>query len=90
MAEKRAAQQQRANEPRLREAADVNNIKKVRVLLACNTNPNAQDEVSPFFYFTNLYSFVFELSSLSTVNSFISKFVDFHPDSMLVWLQVSL
>jgi hypothetical protein len=49
MAAKKRAAQQRANEPRLREAANVNDMKKVRVLLACKTNPNTQDEVSPSF-----------------------------------------
>jgi hypothetical protein len=37
---------QRANEEKLREAAALNNLRKVRKLLASDTNPNAQDEVN--------------------------------------------
>jgi len=37
---------QRVNEIKLREAAKSNDHRKVRDILACGTDPNAQDEVS--------------------------------------------
>ena len=44
--DKRRAAQRRANERKLRDAADLNNVEEIKILISLKINPNAQDEVS--------------------------------------------